>query len=215
MRDGQEKKCGLGIEMRDAADCVSGSSPLPVNLLAYAQFSPYGSRVTRHASRFRSCSSLITHHPSRSHGYTLIELVVVIVILAVIAGIAGPRFFDTKVFSERGYADEVASAMRYAQKIAVASGCSVRLSITTSGYSAMQQASNGLRCTSTSASWTTVVKRPDGDALAGTPPSDANISGAATLIFDTKGAVSSGATNLTIGAYTLVIDASSGMVVVQ
>ena len=148
-------------------------------------------------------------------GYTLVELVVVIVIIAVVAAIAGPRFFGTKVFSERGYADEVASAMRYAQKVAVASGCSVRLSITTTGYSAMQQAASGNRCNTASSSWTTPVVRLDGAQLAGAPPSDANVSGSATLVFDNRGAVTSGATNLVVGPYTLVLDAATGMVVVQ
>jgi MSHA pilin protein MshC len=148
-------------------------------------------------------------------GYTLIELVTVITILAVIAAIIGPRFFDTRVFSERGYADEVATAMRYAQKIAVASGCNVRLAVTTTGYSAMQQPSSGNRCDSASSSYTTTVMRVDGTALTGTPPRDANVSGAATLTFDSKGSVISGATNLTVGPYTLVLDATSGFVVVQ
>jgi MSHA pilin protein MshC len=150
-----------------------------------------------------------------SSGYTLIELVVVIMILAIVATIVGPRLFDTRVFSERGYADEVATAMRYSQKIAVASGCNVRLAVTAAGYSAMQQPASGNRCNAASATYTTTVLRPDGTALAGTPPRDANVSGAATLTFDSKGSVISGATNLVVGAYTLVLDATSGFVVVQ
>jgi len=162
-----------------------------------------------------SCPSHITRHSSLSGGYTVIELVVVIVILGIVAAITGPKFFGTRVFSERGYADEVASAMRYSQKIAVASGCNVRLSITVSGYDAMQQAPSGNRCNASSSSWTTTVIRPDGTSLAGVPPSDANVSGPATLVFDGRGAVISGATNLSVGPYMLVLDAASGFVVVQ
>jgi MSHA pilin protein MshC len=142
-------------------------------------------------------------------------LVTVIIILAIIATIVGPRLFDTRVFSARGYADEVATAMRYSQKIAVASGCNVRLAVTTTGYSAMQQPSSGNRCNSASALYTTTVMRPDGTALSGSPPRDANVSGAATITFDSKGGVISGATNLSVGTYTLVLDAVSGFVVVQ
>jgi MSHA pilin protein MshC len=83
-----------------------------------ASFSPGGVEKSREeqlrvAGTFDSCPSLITHHSSRSAGYTIVELVTVIVILGVLGAIAGPRFFGTRVFSERGYADEVASAMRY------------------------------------------------------------------------------------------------------
>jgi MSHA pilin protein MshC len=148
-------------------------------------------------------------------GYTLIELVVVIALMGVIAAIVGPRFFGTRVFSERGYVDEVATAMRYAQKIAVASGCNVRLAITIAGYSATQQVASGNHCNTASPTYSVNVIRPDGTTLAGVPPRDANVSGPATLVFDSKGAVISGATNLTVGAYTLVLDAASGFVVVQ
>lgn len=165
--------------------------------------------VTRHASRV-TCDAL-----QHRTGYTLIELVVVITILGVIAAVAGPRFFNTQPFSQRGYADEIASAMRYSQKVAVASGCNVRLAITTTGYNALQQVASGNRCNATSPVYSTTVLRSDGSALSGTPPSDANVSGAATLIFDNKGAVISGATNLTVGSYTLALDAATGFVVVQ
>jgi MSHA pilin protein MshC len=151
----------------------------------------------------------------RARGYSMIELIVVIVILGVVAAIAGPRFFGTQTFSERGYADEIASAIRYSQKIAVGSGCNVRLSITLAGYSAMQQAASGNGCDASSASWTTPVLRSDGAPLSGSPPSDANVSGAATFVFNNRGAVISGATNLTVGPYTLALDAGSGFVEVQ
>jgi MSHA pilin protein MshC len=150
-----------------------------------------------------------------TRGYTIIELVVVITILGVIAAIAGPRFFNTTPFNQRGYADEVASAIRYAQKIAVGSGCSVQLTINPSGYSAMQQAASGNRCDPASASWTTPVQRLDGTLLAGTPPNDANVNTSGTLVFNNRGAVISGATNFVVGGYTLTLDAATGFVTVQ
>ena len=64
----------------------------------------------------------------REAGYSLVELVLVIVILATIGMLAGPRFFNNDAFDERGYYDELASALRYAQKVAVASGCRPRAS---------------------------------------------------------------------------------------
>jgi MSHA pilin protein MshC len=162
----------------------------------------------RHVSR-------VTCHGARTRGYTVVELVTVIVILAIVAAITGPRFFGTRVFSGRGYANEVASALRYSQKIAVGSGCNVRFAITSGGYNAMQQPPSGNRCDAASGVWSTTVRRPDGTALSGSPPADANVAGSATMIFDGKGAIVSGATNLTVGTFTLTVDAASGFVLVQ
>ena len=53
----------------------------------------------------------------------------VIVITGILAAVVGPRFFDRQVFDERLFFEESLSAARYAQKLAVASGCPVRVQI--------------------------------------------------------------------------------------
>ena len=64
-------------------------------------------------------------HRGRECGYTIVELVLVIVIIGILSSIAGPRFFDNSAFNERAYSDESAASLRYAQKVALASGCHV------------------------------------------------------------------------------------------
>ncbi|WP_087446447.1 prepilin-type N-terminal cleavage/methylation domain-containing protein [Sulfuriferula sp. AH1] len=58
--------------------------------------------------------------PKKINGFTLIELIVVIVIIGVLAVAAIPRMFDRSTFDSRGFYDETISALRYAQKAAIA-----------------------------------------------------------------------------------------------
>jgi MSHA pilin protein MshC len=151
-----------------------------------------------------------------ANGFSLIELLACIVIIGVLAAVAGPRFVDYQPFQERGYLNEVAAAMRDAQRVAVASGCDVRFTVTSSGgaagYSAKQQrvwAASG--CTGP---WTLNVTRPDGTALSGSPPKGVTMSPSTQLVFAHKdGGVSTGTPpTLTVGSFTLNVVAGSGLV---
>ena len=53
-------------------------------------------------------------------GYTLIELVMTIVIIGILGAVAAPRLFGDGVFQSRGFADQLKSVLRDAQKLAIA-----------------------------------------------------------------------------------------------
>jgi MSHA pilin protein MshC len=95
--------------------------------------------------RFAAESDIeMTSHPympkrtACSRGFTLVELISTILIIALIAAVSGPRFFDINVFQQQGFYDETISAIRYAQKYAVATGCAVQVTVAGNSYTLTQ-----------------------------------------------------------------------------
>ena len=64
-------------------------------------------------------------------GFTIVELVAVLVITGIIAAIAAPRFIGVDAFDARGSHSTLVSALRYAQKTAIAQRRSVFVNINT------------------------------------------------------------------------------------
>ncbi|MEO8465890.1 MAG: GspH/FimT family pseudopilin [Gammaproteobacteria bacterium] len=146
-------------------------------------------------------------------GFTLIELVVVLVILGVLAAFAAPRFVDSTAFLQRGYYEELAMALKYSQKLAVASGCPVRVAIAAGSYQARQQAVQSGSCDPADATWPTGVQLADGQLLAGASPGGVVTAPAVTMTFDALGRTDLGADQtISVGPFALTVVADSGFV---
>ncbi len=116
-------------------------------------------------------------------GFTLVELLTTMTIIGVLAAVSGPRFFSTPAFAARGFADDLRGALRYAQHLAIASGCGVQVTIDTGGYQVMRF--GGGDCNDRTGPLS-AVHRSGGDELRAALPD--GISGrSAEFYFDTLG----------------------------
>ncbi len=70
--------------------------------------------------------------PLSTNGFTLIEMVTTILIVSILAVFATSRL-DLGAFEEAGFFQQSSTAIRYAQKLAIGSNCSVRVQMDSSG----------------------------------------------------------------------------------
>ena len=77
----------------------------------------------------------------RLTGFTLVEMITVLLLVSILAVVGLSRYTDQSAFSEWGFTEEVTTALRYAQKFAMASGCDTAVMLTTGSFQLRQRTS--------------------------------------------------------------------------
>jgi prepilin-type N-terminal cleavage/methylation domain-containing protein len=155
------------------------------------------------------------HNRYRARGYSLIELVTCLIIVSILGAVVAPRMFSYQPFQARGYADELTAALHYTQMIAVSSGCDASITISATGYQALQRAAVGNTC-APAGGWVSPVLLVDGGILSGSAPSGISTAPAHQFVFDSTGRVVNGTPPaISIDSFALTVDAVSGLANVQ
>jgi MSHA pilin protein MshC len=131
--------------------------------------------------------------PTRSHGFTLVELVMVIVIMGILAALGASRLMTSKGFASRGFYDEAQAVVRYAQKTAIAWRRTITVCISATDVSAISNAN----CASP-----TYVPNPVNPAnplKSSTAPTGVTLSPTGSFTFDSAGRPSA-ATTITLNS---------------
>jgi MSHA pilin protein MshC len=139
--------------------------------------------------------------PGVDRGFTLVELITVIIIIGVIALVTTSKFFNFSTFEDSASHQEVLSAFRFAQKIAIASQNEVTVCLSDNGYDIYYSsgACGGSR-----------VKRPDGQGDF-KKTGLASIAPAGNYTYQADG-IATPAGSFTVGGRTITIEPVTGYV---
>jgi len=138
-----------------------------------------------------------------SDGFTMVELIVVILLVGIISVFMVPRFFASNVFAERRVVDEIITALRYTQQLAMNRGENHRLQINANNYAYQ-------RSDQISGSWVT-IRNPDGSAINLYPTNV--VLAATTVTFNQLGQPvpnTDPAQTINVGAQVITIEVDTG-----
>lgn len=144
----------------------------------------------------------------QSRGFTLVELVMILCIAGILMVSASSRFFTASDLTGRAFYEELMGAARYAQKLAVSTGCQVQLTVTSNSFSLAQR-----NLCDTVSAFTRAVPHPSrsGD-FTPTRTSPLTVAPApTTLVFDAMGRASSTVT-ISVGTASFKIHGETGFI---
>lgn len=138
------------------------------------------------------------HQKQFNRGFTLTELVSVLVLIGIVSVVAVSRFNATPL-QTAGFDQELRSALRFAQKFAIMSGCDVQVVVDAGVgrydlYLRNNTGGSPDSCLSTSGDLTfgTPLPSPTGGVFSGTAPAGVDITTGLTFFYDRQGRPSTG-----------------------
>ncbi|MDT8281178.1 MAG: GspH/FimT family pseudopilin [Gammaproteobacteria bacterium] len=150
-------------------------------------------------------------YQSRANGFTLIELIMVIVVLGALSLFVAPRFNSKTSFDTLSFHQELKTAIRFAHKLSIASGCAVQVTLSANSYALFYPDTT---CNPPDAFGTNPVSHPvQSGAYAGSSPSGVSITSFGNFFFTASGAPSnSGTITLNPGGRQIVVNPLTGFV---
>lgn len=151
-------------------------------------------------------------HPTRQppHGFTMVELIVILMVGGILAAYALPKLGAVLSVQDNAWREEVVSALRYAQKGAVARRRLTCVTITTTTIAITAAAANP------ATACTTAMKGPDGSdtfATAGSADAATAVAPAGVIYFQADGRVTTDGAGTTAATRTVSMSGASDVVV--
>lgn len=149
-----------------------------------------------------------------ANGFTLIEMITAVTIAAILASVAIPKLFNKNDYAVRAFFDDTLTALRYAQKLAVATGCNVQVSVSSNQYSLMRRGtSTSTACPSSGAYSLAVINPSTGESgYSGSEPNVTLSSSVSPFVFHALGSASADVVLTVNGNQTIQVVATTGLV---
>ncbi|MEI6335356.1 MAG: prepilin-type N-terminal cleavage/methylation domain-containing protein [Methylococcaceae bacterium] len=149
---------------------------------------------------------------TRQKGFTLIELVMTLVLLGILSATVLPKFFAVSSYQKQLFFDDTLSAVRYAQKLAVATGCNVQVLVANNRYTLSRPANRSL-CT-TLTDFSLPVRHPGtGEAAYTHAENGVTLTASpSTFYFNALGLASANVTLTVAGDKIITVVAATGFV---
>lgn len=145
--------------------------------------------------------------------FTLIELVMVIMLLGILSATALPRFFSVSTYQQQVFFDDTLNAVRYAQKLAVATTCNVQVSVSANTYT-LSRPADQTQCSNNAAVFSLAVRNPgSGEASYSHAETGVSLtSNPSSFYFDALGRASANVAITVAGTKTINVVSDTGFV---